>query len=83
MNISIEIKSDVVAQKILWFLNNLKDQGIKITLIDEDNMIEEYTDQYVDSHWKEIVMSVGNDDTYYKGDQYKLDRGIALAKKYE
>jgi hypothetical protein len=35
MQISINFKNDNVAQKVLWFLNHLKDEGVEILDIDK------------------------------------------------
>ncbi len=79
MQLIINIKDNSVAKKILWFLEHLKNEGVEIsqnTVSDEQK--QEYSDEYVNKHWKEIIMSVGSDDSYYKSEQYMIDR----AEKY-
>jgi len=86
MQIVINIKESSTQEKILWMLEHFKNEGVEIQKIahsDEISNTEKYTEHYIESHWKEIIMSVGSDDSYYKSEQYKLDRGTDLAKKYQ
>ena len=86
MQIVINIKESHTQEKILWMLEHFKEEGVEIQKIadaDEALKTEQYTEDYIKSHWKEIIMSVGSDDSYYKSEQYKLDRGADLAQKYK
>jgi len=86
MQIVINIKESHTQEKILWMLEHFKEEGVEIQKIadaDEALKTEQYTEDYIKSHWKEIIMSVGSDDGYYKSEQYKLDRGADLAQKYK
>jgi len=86
MQIVINIKEPKTQEKILWMLDHFKEEGVEIQKIahsDETPNTEQYTEDYIKSNWKEIIMSVGSDDSYYKSEQYKLDRGADLAKRYQ
>ena len=83
MQLTLKIENEAVAQKILWLLEHFKKDGLEIKThtvpdIEEKN----YSDEYIKEHWKEIIMSVGSDDTYYKSEQYDIERGEYLAEKY-
>jgi len=86
MQIVINIKESQTQEKILWMLEHFKEEGVEIQKIahsDEALKTEKYTEEYIKSNWKEIVMSVGNDDSYHRSEQYTLDRGADLAQKYK
>ena len=85
MQLTLNIKNNTVAKKVLWFLEHLKNEGVEISCIadtESELQQEDYSDEYVKKHWKEIIMSVGSDDTYYKSEQYLIERGDYLAEKY-
>jgi len=72
MQIVINIKESHTQEKILWMLEHFKEEGVEIQKIadaDEALKTEQYTEDYIKSHWKEIIMSVGSDDSYYKSER--------------
>ena len=37
MQIAVNIENDTIAQKVLWFLEHLKNDGVEVIKIDDDN----------------------------------------------
>mgnify|MGYP000944521818 CR=1 FL=1 len=86
MKILLNIKNENVMEKLLWFLEHLKIDGVEI--IPEKQIIKDhfnYTDEYIEENWREIVSDALSsfDEDYYKSEQYKLDRGEYLMEKYK
>ena len=52
MQISIEVKDENIAKKILKILDAFVDEGVKVI---NDNT--EWTDEYIDKHWREIILN--------------------------
>jgi len=50
----------------------------------EQNGSVQYSNEYLEKHWRElIVLGLSHyDDSYYKSEQYMLDRGKQGAEKY-
>jgi len=40
MQIAVNIENDTIAQKVLWFLNHLKNDGVEVIKIDEEFKID-------------------------------------------
>lgn len=59
MQISIEVEDKKIARKILKILEVFMDEGVKVI---SDNTINnatkepEWTDEYIDKHWREIIL---------------------------
>jgi len=86
MLLSVNIRDNSIAEKILWFLNSFSNRGVVVKKIDlEDSDKDILSDEYIEKNWKKIVSeSLENyDENYYKSDQYKLDRGEYLMEKYK
>ena len=43
----------------------------------------QFTDEYINDHWRELIMTglSGYEESYYKSDQYKEDRGNYIQGK--
>lgn len=85
MQLTLNIENESVAKKILWLLEHFKKDGISITqdsFTETKKNVNDYSDKYLEENWKDIVMSVGNNDKYYKSEEYVKDRGNYLAEKY-
>ena len=86
MQLSISINDNSIAEKILWFLNSFSSQGVIVKKINvEDADKDVLSDEYIEENWEKILSkSLENyDESYYKSDQYKLDRGEYLMEKYK
>jgi len=86
MQYVLDIPNEKIAEKLLPMIGGFKKDGVKI--MPRDKILKEpnppkYTDEYVQEHWREFVMSSGNNIDYYKSDQYKQERGEYLAEKYK
>jgi hypothetical protein len=85
MQLSVSINNNSIAEKILWFLNSFSSQGVVVKLDTKDSVKELLADEYIEENWEKILSkSLENyDESYYKSDQYKLDRGKYLMEKYK
>jgi len=77
MQLIIDIPSKPLADKIIQILNVFKSDGIKIKKQIETKEIDEslLSKEYIKEHWKELVMTNGDNTDYYKSDSYYEDRG--------
>jgi hypothetical protein len=82
--ISLKIHNQEVMIKLLWMLKHFETQEVELeySFTKEKPTNKQYTDEYVKKHWREFIMSTGNDENYYKSEQYKFDYGNYLAEKY-
>lgn len=76
--LSLKIHNQEVMTKLLWMLKHFENKDVEL----EYSTQKQYTDKYVKQHWREFIMSTGNNDNYYKSEQYQLDYGNYLAEKY-
>jgi hypothetical protein len=87
MKFSIEIPNEQVAQKVVWFLEHLKSEGVIIIEppATNSNTAIDYTDEYIAGHWRDLIITglANYDGEYYKSDRYKEDRGAYLMEKYK
>lgn len=74
MQFIINIKNESIADKIIWFLNSFKDQGVEIKETKSIEIAEEkFSDEYVANNWRKIGMSTHSadlDDNEIKYDAY-------------
>ena len=71
MQVTIDIKDESLADKILWFLKNFQHKGLEI--VNHDNIEENETndapdEKYIEENWREIGMnthSADRDDDEY------------------
>ncbi len=82
--IILKIHNENIMNKLLWILKHFETDGVELEYLTAEKKQQEskYTDEYVEKNWREIIMSVGGDEHYYKSEQYKLDYGNYLAEKY-
>jgi len=65
MQISIEVKDENIARKILKILDAFVDEGVRVI---KDNISSsakkevKWTDEYIDKHWREIGMGTHSAD---------------------
>jgi len=85
MQLIINIQNESLVEKIVWFLETLKDKGVQIIKKDTApaNIESKFTDEYLRENWKEMVMTSGNSSDYYKSEEYYEDRGNYLLEKYK
>jgi len=85
MQLIINIQNESLVEKIVWFLEALKDKGVQIIKKDtsSENIESKFTDEYLREHWKEMIMSSGDNSDYYKSEAYYKDRGNYLLEKYK
>jgi len=84
MQLIIDIQNESLVEKIVWFLETLKDKGVQI--IQKDTTVDsksKYTDAYLRENWKEMIMSSGDNSDYYKSEAYYEERGDYLREKYK
>lgn len=76
MQLIIDIKNESIANKIKTILNVFKDDGVKVKELKTKNQKPEtiLSDEYIEKHWKELIMTSGNSSNYYKSEQYYEDR---------
>ena len=78
MQLTINIENESLVDKVIWFLETLKDRGVEI--IQKEQIIhskaEDLSDEYIKKNWKNIVSESLNNynESYTKSFQYKLDR---------
>ena len=71
MQLTIDIKDESLADKILWFLKNFQHKGVEIINYDkiEQNKMDDILDEkYIKENWREIGMnthSADRDDDEY------------------
>ena len=63
----------------------LLDDSEKPLEIKQSEEKRQFTDEYINDHWRELIMTGLSryDESYYKSDQYKEDRGNYLMEKYK
>ena len=87
MQLVVNINNSSIADKIIWFLETLKDKGVQIIQKEQtlSYEIENLSDEYIQANWKNIVSeSLKNyDECYRKTFQYKLDRAEFREMKEE
>ena len=76
MQLIIDINNESIANKIKTILNVFKDDGVKVQELKTKNQKPEtiLSDEYIEKHWKELIMTSGNSSNYYKSEQYYEDR---------
>jgi len=90
MQLIIDIQNESIANKIKTILSAFKNDGVEIkeTLSTEPETRNQkpetnLSDEYIEKHWREILMGIKSDPDYYKSEQYKMDRGEYLMEKYK
>jgi hypothetical protein len=81
MQLVINTQNENLFEKIVKFLDIFKSDGLEVEILDAKDK-EELSDEYIEEHWKELLMGIKSDPNYYKSEQYKLDRGEYLMEKY-
>jgi hypothetical protein len=81
MQLVINTQNENLFEKIVKFLDIFKSDGLEVEILDAKDK-EELSDEYIEEHWKELLMGIKSDPDYYKSEQYKLDRGEYLMEKY-
>jgi dolichyl-phosphate-mannose--protein O-mannosyl transferase len=83
MQISINIESDVVAKKILWFLESLSNEGVSIIKkINNNEETTEFSDEYVEKNWAKIAYEASGDPTKDDDDVLEEEYGKYLYDKH-
>jgi hypothetical protein len=83
MQLIIDIKNESMADKIKTILSAFKNDGVEIKETVSTEPETNLSDEYIEKHWREILMGIKSDPNYYKSEQYKLDRGEYLMEKYQ
>jgi len=85
MQLVINIQNESLVEKIVWFLETLKDKGVQIIKKNTSptNIESKFTDEYLRENWKEMVMTSGDNSDYYKSEEYYEGRGNYLLEKYK
>ncbi len=83
--IILNIKNESIMNKLLWMLDHFKNDGVEIEYPKTKNQKPKtnLSDEYIEEHWREILMGIKSDPDYYKSEQYKVDRGEYLMEKYK
>lgn len=78
MQLMINIQNESLVDKVIWFLETLKDKGVQIIQKEQTihSEVEILSDEYIQENWKSIVSESLNNynESYIKSFQYKLDR---------
>jgi len=83
MQLIIDIKNESMVDKIKAILNVFKADGVEIKETVSLDPETDLSDEYIEKNWKELLMGIKSDPSYYKSEQYKLDRGEYLMEKYK
>ena len=62
MQLIVDIKNENIADKVLEFLINLKEDGVEIIKKDKFKADKVLDDEYVEKHWREIGMNTHSAD---------------------
>lgn len=83
MQLVVDIDDSNLANKIIEILNVFKNDGLKIRKQDSQNIDDkvEYSDEYLEKNWREMVMTSGDNSNYYKSDEYYIDRADDYQKR--
>ncbi len=81
----LNIYDESVTSKLLLMLEQFKDKGV---VVNKKEIFPEfksfnYTDEYIEKNWKNILMNTKSDSDYYKSEKYYEDRGNYLMEKYK
>jgi hypothetical protein len=80
MKLLINIKNEDLLESILSFLSSFQDDGVEI--INQDyNDKEEFSEEYIEKNWKELIMTSIDNSDYYKSDEYYIDRAVDLEER--
>jgi len=60
MKIVINVLNEEILDKLIWLLKHFEKDGIEI--IKEENTNDEWTDDYIEKHWKELGMKTNSVD---------------------
>ena len=84
MQILLNIKNEKIFDKLLWMLEHFKSDGVEIVTNNKERKTE-YSDEYIEKNWKSLVSKGLSlyDESYYKSEQYKIDRANYLMEKYK
>lgn len=76
MKLTIDIPDESIAEKVIWFLNNLKNDGVKF---EQDKEVEiDFSNKGLEDNWMELVMT--HEDPAIDDDN-KLEQAHASWKK--
>lgn len=78
MQITINIKNESIADKIIWFLDSFRDKGVEVINhgTEKGDKNRELSDTYIKKHWRELIITNVDNSDYYKSDQYMIDRAV-------
>ena len=55
MQLTLNIENEESAEKILWFLEHFKKDGLEIKK--SKSKVNEYSEEYLKEHWRELIMT--------------------------
>jgi len=61
MRIVINVKNEEIVDNLLWLLKHFEEDGIEIIKEKESEKVE-WTDEYIEKHWKELGMKTNSPD---------------------
>lgn len=61
MKIVINVKNEEIIDNLLWLLKHFEEDGIEIIKEKESEKVE-WTDEYIEKHWKELGMKTNSPD---------------------
>lgn len=81
MQIILNLKNEKNLAKLLTTLKNLKEDEIEIKFLLQEQT--KYSDEYIEKNWKKLISKALSKykETYYKSEQYKIDRANYLLNK--
>jgi len=85
MQIIVDIPNLMLLSKIESLLEKFQSSGVKIKKKENTRKYKtfEYSDEYLENNWKEILMNTESDSNYYKSELYYEERGNYLMEKYK
>ncbi|MFK5986352.1 MAG: hypothetical protein QM479_13145 [Pseudomonadota bacterium] len=82
MQLTLNIKNEALAQKILWLLEHFKKDGLEV--IENKSNIEKtvYSDEYVKENWRELAYNASGDPEQDDDDVLREKYGKYLNEKH-
>jgi hypothetical protein len=82
MQLTLNIKNEALAQKILWLLEHFKKDGLEV--IENEFNIKKtiYSDEYVKENWRELAYNASGDAEQDDDDVLREKYGKHLNEKH-
>lgn len=74
MQLIVDIKNKSIADKIVRLLKDFKDKGVEIREIKKAKQETEFSDEYIEKNWLDIIRKAHVPEDYENSEQYMEDR---------